>query len=88
MNIFLTLLGLLPGILQSVVTIETSLKAPGAVKKQVILNAVGTAAKALGAPASPALVSATGALIDTTVASLNGAGLLGKAAPVVTPATK
>ncbi len=89
MSIFTTLLGLLPSILQLVLTIEAAFgkTVPGAVKKQIVLNSVGTATKALtGAPASPALVAATGTLIDTTVASLNGVGLLGKPAP--TPATK
>lgn len=84
MNIFLTLMGLLPSILQSVVTIEGAFgkTVPGTTKKQIILNSVGTAAKVLGHPAPPALVAATGTLIDTTVASLNGVGLLGKPAPL------
>lgn len=83
MNIFLTLLGLMPSILQSVVAVEGAFKhAPGPVKKQIILNPVATAAKALGAPASLTELAAAGKLIDTTVASLNGVGLLGNSAPV------
>ena len=83
MGIFLTLLGLMPSILQSVVAVEGAFKhAPGPVKKQIILTPVATAAKVLGAPASPALLTAAGTLIDTTVGSLNSVGLLGKPAPV------
>jgi hypothetical protein len=83
MSIFLTLFGLLPSILQSVVAVEGAFKkTPGAVKKQIILNPVATAAKTLGAPASPVELAAASTLIDTTVASLNGVGLLGKPAPV------
>lgn len=83
MNIFLTLLGLAPSILQSVLAVEGAFKkVPGPVKKQIILNPVATAAKALGSPASPAELAAAEKLIDTTVASLNGVGLLGKPAPV------
>ena len=88
MTTFMTLMGLLPSILQSILTIETAFgkTVPGAVKKQIVLNSVGTAAKVLGAPVSPALTAATGALIDTTVASLNGVGLLGTPAPAPVPA--
>jgi len=82
MQIFLSLIGLLPSILQSVVAIQGAFgHAPGPVKKQLILNPVGTAAKALGVPNVPALLKVTGLLVDTTVASLNGVGLLGKPAP-------
>lgn len=92
MNIFATLLGLLPTILQAILAIEAAFgkTVPGSTKKQIVLNSVGTAAKLLGHPASPALVAATGTLIDTTVASLNGVGLLGTPPPAApaTPAKK
>jgi hypothetical protein len=89
MGIFVTLLGLMPSILQSVVAVEGAFKhAPSAVKKQIILNPVATVAKTLGAPASPVELAAASTLIDTTVASLNGVGLLGKPAPVKVPTVK
>lgn len=93
MSIFLTLLGLLPAILQAVVAVEQAFgkkataaagvpAVSGATKKQIVLTPVLTAAKTItGAPVTPALATAVSTLIDTTVASLNSVGLLG------TPAT-
>lgn len=86
MSIFLTLLQLFPAILQGVASIEAAFPhAPGPVKKQLLLNSVGTAARVAGKPVAPPLLAAVSGLIDTTVASLNGAGLLGKPAPTPVP---
>jgi len=96
MSIFLTLMTLFPSILQAIIAVEAAFKPPtktatsattvpvvtGSTKKQIVLTSVATAAKVLGAPVTPALMTATATLIDTTVASLNSVGLLGKPAPV------
>lgn len=82
MNYFLLVMRYFPYVLQAVTAVEAAIgSAPGATKKQVVLNSVTAAAK-VGATVDEAHVSAISNLIDTTVSALNASGLLGKPAPV------
>lgn len=76
MNVFLTIIGLLPSILQSVVAVENAFgkTVPGPVKKQIILSPTLTAAKNAGHPVPPHIAAAAAGLIDTVVNSLKSPG--------------
>ena len=86
MKAFLALLSYFPYILAGIVAVQGSLpNAPGATKKELILNAV-LAAASVGEQVPEAHVSAISKFIDVTVATLKGTGLLGfvaKTAPTV-----
>lgn len=81
MGILLFLLANLPAILNAIIGIENAIKAPGATKKQLVMQSLGIAAQA-GEKISEKHVQAVSALIDSTVSTLNTSGIFTKS-PVV-----
>jgi hypothetical protein len=84
MTTFIQLLALLPNILQAIIAVEAVFGVgQGAAKKAAVMNTV-TAAGAAGSAVSAKLVSGVGTLIDSSVATMNAAGVIAAAvAPVV-----
>lgn len=74
MKIFLFLLQSLPAILAAVVGIEHSIKAPGATKKQIVMDII-TIAAIQGEKMPEAHVTAVSAAIDNVVSILNASGV-------------
>lgn len=91
MNFLSLFLKFFPAVLNAVVAVEAAISAPGATKKQIVLNSIVGAARSAGA-VDESHVQAIGKLIDTTVTELNASGVFGKpgssnpAAPPVVPA--
>lgn len=82
MNKFMAILGLLPGILQTVIAVENSGAFPsgsGMKKQQLVLNSVSVAAGSVPEVASllqrHEIEGATQAMIQSSVAALNAAGV-------------
>ncbi len=71
MKAFLAILQYLPFILQGIVAVQAAIPtAPGATKKQVVLNAI-TAAASVGEQIPEAHIQGISKLIDLTVADLH-----------------
>lgn len=69
----------LPHILAGVVAVEQVLQsAPGATKKQLILNSI-IAASQVGEKVPADIIAGVSTLIDSTVSTLNAAGVFGHA---------
>lgn len=77
MKYLATILKFFPAVLTAVVAVEQAITAPGATKKQIVLGSITAAAK-VAETVDDADVQAISTLIDTTVGSLNAAGVFGK----------
>lgn len=87
MSVLLTVLKYFPYVLQAVVAVEAAVAAPGATKKQVVLNSIQNVAK-VGEEVSQATIATISALIDSTVSALNASGVFAHSpAPAPVPAT-
>lgn len=84
MNFFSKLLQAWPAILQGVVTIENTINAPGATKKEIIMSGIQTAAQVTEQLPNPVL-QGFGAMIDSLVAVLNKNKVAPFGQPAVTP---
>lgn len=73
---------LLPNILQAIVQIETSVSAPGATKKAIIMGAITSAAQ-VGEAIPNQATAMISTLIDSTVKQLNDSGVFPPKAPAV-----
>jgi len=71
------ILAYLPVVLQTVTSVEASVQAPGATKKQIAMNIITAGAQAAEKIPEP-VVQQIGSLVDTVVAALNGNGVFMK----------
>lgn len=73
----------LPSVLSTVVAIENAIQAPGATKKQLVLDVI-TAGSQAAEKIPESHVSGIAALIDVIVGTLNRAGVFTKGVPSTT----
>jgi hypothetical protein len=87
MKIFLNIAKFLPAVLSGVVAVEATIagEAKGTAKKQILIDAISTAAK-VGESVSDSDIALISGLIDATVGTLNATGLFTKSTPAATPA--
>jgi hypothetical protein len=83
MNMFQFLLSITPQLLGAIIAIEHEVNAPGATKKQIVLDSVTIAAKA-GEKIPDPHVAGISMLIDSLVGTLNSSGVFNK--PAAPPA--